>query len=142
LRIVANRPQTRDIREYDREERSAREEHEIPVTDPILFLEVDIRDPSEFAGIVRVQGVEVGRHRILRAEGTAVPNAIAALLLEVRDKTGRRPRAYFTWTEGNPILYLVRYLLSGEGDIAPVTREILRRAEPDRKRRPSIQTAM
>ena len=38
------------------------------------------------------------------------------------------PQAYFGWTEGNPIAYVLRYLILGEGDTAPVTREILRRA--------------
>ena len=67
---------------------------------------------------------------------------IAALLLYLRDRTGRRPHAYFNWTEGNPVLYLIRYVLSGEGEIAPVTREILRRQESDPARRPAIHAAM
>ena len=142
LRIVANRPETCDTIEYDREERSTREDHEIPLTEPILFLEVYIGDPSEFAGVVRVKGMQVGRHRVLRAEATAIPNAIAAVLLSLRDITSKRPRAYFSGIEGNPLLYLIRYLWSGEGDVAPLTHEILRRAEPNPKRRPSIQAAM
>ena len=48
-------------------------------------------------------------------EATAIPNAIAALLLYLRDETGTRPHAYFNWTEGNPLLYLIRYVLSGRG---------------------------
>jgi hypothetical protein len=56
----------------------------------------------------------------------------------VRDVTGACPHVYFSWTEGNPIKFLVRFLLFGEGDIAPVTHEILRRAEPDPERRPAV----
>ena len=35
-------------------------------------------------------------------------------------------------------LHLLRFLLFGSGEVAPITREVLRRAEPDRTRRPHI----
>ena len=38
---------------------------------------------------------------------------------------------YFGRIEGNPITYLLRFLAFGEGDTAPVTREVLRQAEHD-----------
>ncbi len=56
----------------------------------------------------------------------------------VRNQTGKIPHAYFGWAEGNPLHYLMRFILFGEGDIAPVTREVLRKAEPDPERRPGI----
>jgi hypothetical protein len=48
------------------------------------------------------------------------------------------PHAYFSWTEGNPVLYMIRYVLSGHGDVAPITREVLRQAEHNPARRPRI----
>ena len=73
---------------------------------------------------------------MLRCTSPAIPNAIAALLLYIRDQTGKIPHAYFGWTEGNPVVYVIRYLLFGEGDTTPVTHEILREAEPNLEKRP------
>jgi hypothetical protein len=74
-------------------------------------------------------------------ESSAVPNAIAAVLLHIRDLTGQRPHIYFDWTEGNPVAHLLRYLIFGSGEVAPVTREVLRAAEPDLRQRPFIHVA-
>ncbi len=138
IRLIANRLSEGDVREYALKEQEVRDDNHIPPTDPILFLEIQVSDASEFANIIRVKGVEVGSYRILRAESAAVPNAIAAILLYLRDQTGKIPHAYFGWAEGNPIKYLLRFILFGEGDIAVVTREVLRRAEKDPDRRPAI----
>jgi hypothetical protein len=74
----------------------------------------------------------------LRARSVAVPNAIAAISLAIRDQTGRLPHVYFGWIEGNPIQYLMRFILFGEGDIAILTREVLRKAERNPQYRPRI----
>ena len=49
-----------------------------------------------------------------------------------------RTRHTTDWTEGNPIAYLLKFLALGEGDTAPVTREVLRQAEADPLRRPWV----
>jgi hypothetical protein len=138
IRLIAHRRNTGSAREYFLKEKEVREDHYLPPTDPILFLEIRVSDASEFEGIIRVKGEEVDSYRILRAESAAVPNAIAAILLHLRDQTGEIPHAYFGWAEGNPIQYLLRFILFGEGDIAVVTREVLRKAEKNPERRPAI----
>ena len=138
IRIVTNRRETGDLVEYRFKEHEKRVDNHIPANDPILFFEIDIGDASEFAGKIEIKGVDVAGYKILRTHAPAVPNAIAALLLHLRDKTGKIPHVYFGWSEGNPIQYLIRYILFGEGDTAPVTREILRQAEPDPELRPSV----
>ena len=83
---------------------------------------------------------KIARSNSVRPDPTspAIPNAIAGLLLDLRDRTRTIPHAYFGWTEGNPMTYLLKFLAFGEGDTAPVCREVLRQAEPDPKRRPRV----
>jgi hypothetical protein len=139
IHIVAHRRRpTNDPEEYRAKERKQREDNHIPADVPILFLEVDVEDPSEFEDVLEVRGVEVSGYKVLRAESSVVPNAIAAFLLHLRDETGKTPHCYFGWTEGNPVVYLFKYLLFGEGDTPPVTHEVLREAEPNVERRPIL----
>jgi len=138
IRIVTNRRETGDMTEYRFKEHEKRVDNHIPSTDPILFYEIETGDASEFKGKLFIRGVDVDGYKILRTQAPAVPNAIAGFLLYLRDKTGKIPHVYFGWSEGNPIMYLARYILFGEGDTAPVTREILRQAEPDPEMRPNV----
>jgi len=142
LRIIANQPRRCDDAEYSHREQDQREDNNIPSNEPIVFLEIYVRDASDFSTDLNIHGFEVGRHRVLRGESAAVANAIAGFLLYVRDDKEKVPHAYFNWTEGNPLLYLIHYVLSGEGDVAPVTREVLRKAEPDAQRRPAIHAGV
>jgi hypothetical protein len=138
VRILAIRPGDGRKEAYENKMREARESHHLPEDQPVLFLEVRPGDVSDFTGTLKVTGAEVGGYHVLRAISPAIPNAIAALLLHIRDQTGKIPHAYFGWTEGNPIVYLMKFLAFGEGDTAPVTREVLRQSEPNPLRRPRI----
>ncbi|HET9373178.1 MAG TPA: hypothetical protein VFO19_23105 [Vicinamibacterales bacterium] len=138
LLIIANRPDSGRKEEYEGKLLEARRSHHLPLNEPVLFLEIRPGDASEFSGVMHVSGVNVDGHRVLRCTSPAIPNAIAGLLLDLRDRTNTIPHAYFGWTEGNPIAYLLKFLALGEGDTAPVCREVLRQAEADPERRPRI----
>jgi hypothetical protein len=138
VRLLANEPDSRDAEEYRLKLEETRREHEFP-DDDVIFVEVTVADPSDFESGLDVHGeIMHGRYRVLTVTSSSVPNALAALLLQIRDRTGRNPHIYFEWTEGNPLANLLRFLLFGVGEVAPVTREILREAEPDRNRRPHV----
>ncbi|WP_189077740.1 APC family permease [Mangrovihabitans endophyticus] len=138
LNLIANRRKAGNGQEYSGKERRQRGMNPVPGAADVLFLEVDVVDPSDFSNVICVRGVEVDGHRILRLESPAAPNSIAAVLLVLRDATGLRPHCYFEWAEGSPLMHLFRYLLLGRGDTAPVVREIIRSIEPDPARRPGI----
>jgi amino acid permease len=141
VRIIPNRPEERNEVEYEREEREAREDHQIPASEEVLFLEVYVTDPSDFSSVMEVTGHRYGPYKVLRAHAPAIPNAVAAFLLWVCVETGKRPHAYFNWTEGNPVVKIFTFLLFGKGESAPLTREILRRVEPDPAKRPVVHSA-
>ncbi len=138
VRIIANRRDTGDALEYQIKEEEKRTDNHIPADEPILFFEVTPGDASEFSGVLEISGERVDGFKVLRAVSPAVPNAIAAFLLFLRNETGKLPHVYFGWSEGNPVSYLLKYIAFGEGDTAPVTHEVLRQAEKDPERRPIV----
>ncbi|MGZ4479398.1 MAG: amino acid transporter [Nocardioidaceae bacterium] len=139
IRLVAKEPDADGPREYEAKLRQLRADHDLADDRDVVFVEVTVTDPSDFETKLAVHGhVAHGSYRVLGLESSAVPNALAALLLHVRDLTDRNPHIYFEWTEGNPVLHLLKFLLFGAGEVAPVTREVLRQAEPRRQGRPHI----
>ncbi|MFF7976406.1 amino acid transporter [Streptomyces sp. NPDC007905] len=141
MRFIANQPDRRDKAEYRDKLEQIRADNDMPEQEDFVFVEVTVTDPSEFEGCLTVRGeVLHNRYRVLTVESASIPNALAALLLHVRDMTGRTPHIYFEWTEGNPFANFLRFFLFGQGEVAPVTREVLREAEPNRDRRPRVHT--
>jgi hypothetical protein len=135
LRLVAHRPGSSD---YETKAKKAAKIHNIS-EDEIIFIEVTVSDASDFdEPVLRVTGKRADKYKVLHCSSIAIPNALAGLLLEVRNKMNYLPHLYLGWTEGNPIIYILQYLFFGEGEIAPVTREILRTAEPDPEKRPIV----
>ncbi|CAM3040479.1 hypothetical protein PSET11_02907 [Arthrobacter ulcerisalmonis] len=136
--IIAHEPVRLSASAYRHKWASATEASHFPTDVQPLFLEVVVDDSSDFETALEVRGVVRHGFQILEVHGPGIPNTIASVLLHIRDVTGLMPHVYFRWTEGSPVRNLLRFLALGEGEIAPVTREILREAEPDVRQRPWV----
>ncbi len=137
ITLLAHRPNGHT---YKSKEEETRKIHKLTYDEAeFIFLEVEVSDSSDFVGDhLLVTGEEVEGVRVLRCTSPAIPNAIAALLLHLRDQTGVLPHAYFGWTEGNPLRYVFKFVFFGEGETAPLAREILRQVERNPACRPRI----
>ncbi|MFE2857830.1 amino acid transporter, partial [Streptomyces lavendulae] len=119
IRFIANEPDSRDVTEYRQKKEQIRADNDIPAADDVMFVEVTVLDASEFESGLKIRGeVLHDRYRVLTLESSSIPNALAALLLHVRDETGQRPHIYFEWTEGNPMANFLRFFLFGQGEVA------------------------
>ncbi len=145
IRIIARSPrpsyENETAEELDAIDRFVRERYGLKPDECLYFFEVTHTDASEFEQNLCVEGRELGRNKILYAKSPVIANSIAALLMEVEKRTGKIPHGYFKWKEGNPVNNVFKYLFLGEGDIAPVAHEVLRRAIPDASHRPIIHVS-
>jgi hypothetical protein len=141
IRLIARAPRNETAEQLDAVDREVRLYHNIGPEEEIYFCEIDRGDASEFEKTLHVTGERVGKHGVLRATSPVIPNALAAILIHMEKITGQVPHGYFKWHEGNPIGNLFRFLFLGEGDVAPVVHEVLRRAIPDANRRPIVHVS-
>jgi hypothetical protein len=141
IRLVPRKPERESSKPCDEADARVRALHNLSPEELLYFFEVYRSDTSEFKDTLLVQGRMEGRHRVLFASSPVVANSIAALLIELGRRTGNVPHAYFHWTEGNPVANLFRYIFFGEGDTAPLSHEVIRRAIADPERRPIIHVS-
>jgi hypothetical protein len=141
VHVIAHEPNEGSAEEYQHKLQDERRDSGIPARAPVVFLEVHAGDSSNFEEDLLVRGVVKHGYRVIEVASGNVPNTLAAVLLAIRDETGAVPDIYFEWTEGNPISNMFRFLVTGTGEVAPVTREVLRRAEVNRVRRPDVHVS-
>jgi hypothetical protein len=141
IRIIACKPRNNSDQEREQDKAELREMYSLSPETPIYFVEVARGDTSDFTEYLEVHGIREGSDRIFSATSAAVPNSIAALLIYLKQATGCIPHAYFHWTDVNPVINVMRYIFLGEGDTAPLTQEVLRRAIKDPAQRPVVHVS-
>lgn len=127
--------------EYSKKAKAERKWGRIPAGMSTIFLEVNVVDSSDFEEDLVVTGVNEYGYRILRVDSSSIPNAIAAVMLAIRDEIGVVPEIYFRWSEGNPVSNMAKFLITGRGEIATVAREVLRESEPNKANRPRVHVS-
>jgi len=141
ISLVAHEAHGGGEEEYRAKARDERKFNHIPSNSSVIFLEIDVKDSSEFLEDMNVIGENKFGFRVLRVNSSSIPNALAAVALAIRDEYGIIPDIYFEWNDGNPISNMLKFLSTGGGEIAVTTREVLRQAEPSSKRRPRIHVS-
>jgi hypothetical protein len=141
IRVIARNSRSSSSKSCEEVDHELRRQQDIGADDLIIFFEVERGDTSDFIDRLRIQGRLEGACLILRAKSAAVANSIAALLVYLEQVSGCIPHVYFHWTDVNPLVNAVRFIFLGEGDIAPLTHEVLRRAIKDASRRPVVHVS-
>jgi hypothetical protein len=141
IRLIACKPRNNTDKDREQAKAEVREMYALSPETPLYFVLVERGETSDFTEYLEVRGVHEGSDRIFRATSAAVPNSIAALLIYLKQATGCIPHAYFHWTDVNPVVNVMRYIFLGEGDTAPLTHEVLRRAIQDPLQRPVIHVS-
>ena len=141
IRLIAWNPRHTAIKDREQAKTELRQLHGLVHDEAIYFIEVERGDTSEFTETIAFQGSRDGSNRVLRARSAAVANAIAALLIQVKQTANCIPHVYFHWNDVDPIINLTRFIFLGEGDTAPLTHEILRRAIKDPAQRPVVHVS-
>lgn len=100
------------------------------------FLEV--KPASARSALIEVRGEHYYGHPILAVRGPVTGPTVAAVLLKIRDMTGRTPRLDFTWPQRDRTSNVLWFAMFGAGRLASATRCALRHAEPDPTRRPKV----
>ena len=142
IRLVARGPEIGDTEgALDISDRKVRYFHSLSESECLFFFEVIRTDASDFSESLCVTGRRVGRHRVLSAKSPVVANSIAGMLVYLGNRTGQPPHVYFKWTQVSPAVNIMRFLFLGEGDTAPLTQEVLRKAIPRQENRPVVHVS-
>jgi hypothetical protein len=133
--LVPHRPDDRTLAEKEAEIRAR---HRLGADVPIIFIEADLGDPSDFQHQPLMQIVkENGREIIRVSQCPSIAHVLAAIALEFRE-VGRPPEIHFAWSGESPLASNLNFLLWGQGNVPWLVHALIRRTEPDPTRQPRV----
>jgi hypothetical protein len=133
--LVPHRPDHLPLAE---KERQIRADHRLAADVPIIFIEAELGDPSNFYHMPLMQIIKEDGFEVIRVSRCAsIAHVLAAIGLEF-SHVGRPPEIHFAWSEESPVTANLHFLLWGEGNIPWMVNSLLRHFEPDATRRPRV----
>jgi hypothetical protein len=122
----------------DLKEQTIRRDHQLAPDVEVVFLEVEVDDPSNFYQRLRIEVVPEGTRVVIRATRcSSVAQAIAAIAVEM-SRHSRPPGLHFGWSELGVLAASWSYLAFGEGNVPAKVRELIQAAVPDPEKRPRV----
>ena len=122
----------------DEKERQIRAEHLLMDDVDIVFVEVELGDPSDFFQSLLIEVVRENNRYVIKARRcVSVAHAVAAIALEL-SRHSKPPALHFGWPDQNMLAASWSYLAFGEGNIPWKVRELIQQAEKDAAKRPRV----
>jgi hypothetical protein len=106
---------------------------------PMIFIEVELGDPSNFYQKPLMSIERAGELEVIRVSRCcSVSHVLAAICLEMCRGGGEPPEIIFGWSNEPPLAANLNFLLLGEGNIPWMVKALVRRAVPASSRQPRI----
>lgn len=133
--LVPIRPGLGDLKD---KEIDVRLRYRIPGAVPIVFIQAELGDPSDFVHrpLIRIAR-ENGRVVVYITRCASLAHAIAAAALEV-SADGGVPEVLFGWSVENPVTANLHFVLFGHGNVPWMVHTLIQRAPVPAERKPRV----
>jgi hypothetical protein len=119
-------------------EASIRCDHQLDPDVDIVFLEVEVDDPSNFYQRLLIEVFREEKSLVIKVTRcVSVAHAIAAIALEMSQES-KPPGVHFGWSEMDLLAASWSYFAFGEGNIPWKVRELILASETVPERRPRV----
>jgi hypothetical protein len=133
--LVPHRPGDQSL---EVKEKEVRAKHRLGAGVPIIFVEVEVGDPSDFLHAPLMEICKDCEREVIRITRCAsVAHVLAALCLEFTH-VGQPPEIYFGWSEQSPLAAMLNFLFLGGGNVPWLVHDLIVKNQPIRSRRPRV----
>lgn len=131
-------PHCPDHQNLAEKEAEIRARHRLSSDVPIIFVEAELGDPSDFQQYPLMRIVKEDGKEVIRVSDCAsIAHVLAAIALEFRE-VGRPPEIHFAWSNESPMASNLNFLLWGHGNVPWLVHSLIRKVEPDPDRQPRV----